>query len=211
MRQWPPAGETPPPAAIDDPALRVALARSWGVRARHLQYLPKGMGSYHWVAEATAGERFFVTVDDLDRKPWLGTDRDGTFAGLNTSYETASMLHRDAGHAFVVAPLPGRSGGVLQRLTSRYCLSVFPYIEGQAGLWGEAFTPEKSVELAWLLAELHRSTPVVASRALRRGLALPGRVQLEAALDDLDPRWAGGPYSEVARQHLAGHAGTVRE
>jgi hypothetical protein len=37
-----------------------------------LRYAPVGGGSYHWVVTVDPGEQWFVTVDDLDDKGWLG-------------------------------------------------------------------------------------------------------------------------------------------
>lgn len=61
------------------------------------------------------------------------------------------------------------------------------------------------------LAELHRSTPVVASRAPQRGVELAGRASLETALEEVDQPWTGGPFSEPARSKLAAHSEVVCE
>ena len=74
-----------------------------------LDYAPVGAGSYHWVATDRNGVHLFVTVDDLDRKAWLGDRRDVAFDGLRAAFETAVAL-RQAGLGFVVAPAP-REGG----------------------------------------------------------------------------------------------------
>jgi spectinomycin phosphotransferase len=43
------------------------------------------------------------------------------------------------------------------------------------------------------------------------GLDLPGRHHLEAGLQELNQTWIGGPYSEPAREALAGRASGVAE
>jgi spectinomycin phosphotransferase len=62
-----------------------------------------------------------------------------------------------------------------------------------------------------MLDELHRATPAVVSVAGSVDLHLPGRPELEAAVDDLDEPWSGGPFSERARQALARHASDIVE
>ena len=200
--------DTPPPPDLDNLELADALASSWGLDIGHLLYLPKGHGSYHWFIETPTG-RYFVTVDDLGIKPWLGGSPDSTFEGLEAAYDSALALHRQAHLSFVVAPITQLSGGTALRLSERYALTVFPFMDGEPGVWGDPIGPTDHEQLLRLLAELHRSTLAAASRAPRYGVVLPGRAVLEAALEDLDSPWIGGPFSEAARRELAAHAGVV--
>lgn len=202
--------DTPPPLGLDELCLADALAGSWGLDAGQLHYIPKGFGSYHWLAE-TPADRYFLTVDDLDIKPWLGGSRDSTFRGLEAAYESALVLRRDANLSFVVAPIPLVGGGTALRLSERYALTVFPFVDGEPGVWGEPIGRTDREQLLRRLAELHWSTPATAFQAPRHGLVLPGRAVLESALDDLDHPWTGGPFSEPARRELANHAAAVRE
>ena len=204
------AVDTPPPPGLDELDLASALERSWDLDAGQLHYVPKGFGSYHWLT-GTSVNRNFLTVDDLSIKPWLGGSPDATFEGLEAAYDSALALHRQANLSFVVAPIPQLDGGTALRLSERYALTVFPFIEGESGIWGDPIGRTDREQLLRQLAELHRSTPVVASRSLRHGTVLPGRTVLKHALDDLDRRWTGGPYSEPARRELATHATAVHE
>ena len=52
---------------------------------------------------AADGSLHFVTVDDLDSKPWLGDDRPSTFAALRDAFDTSVALRETAGLTFVVA------------------------------------------------------------------------------------------------------------
>ncbi|MGB7051725.1 MAG: aminoglycoside phosphotransferase family protein [Acidimicrobiales bacterium] len=201
--------ESPPPLDLDDLSLADAVARSWHLDAGQLRYIPKGFGSYHWLAE-TPTHQYFLTVDDLNSKPWLGASPDSTFEGLEAAYDSAVALHRQANLSFVVAPIPQHHGGTALRLSERYALTVFPFMAGEPGVWGNPIGQKDRRQLLRQLAELHRSTPAAAS-ALRHGLALPGRAGLESALDDLDRPWQGGPFSDLARRELANHAATVHE
>ena len=115
--------DTPPPADLDEKDLAGALGSSWGLVVDRLRYIPKGFGSYHWLAETPAGQRYFVTVDDLDTKPWLGGDRESTFEGLRAAYETAVILHEEADLGLVVPPVPELEGASAVRLTPRYSLA----------------------------------------------------------------------------------------
>ncbi len=201
---------TPPPGGLDDLTLADALARSWALDVGRLRYVPKGFGSYHWFTE-TPRHRYFLTVDDLDTKTWLGGSRDSAFEGLEAAYDSALALHQHADLSFVVAPIPQLDGATALRLDERYALSLFPFIEGEPGDWGDPMGRHDRVRVMRRLAALHRSTPAVATQIPRHGPPPPGQAGLESALEDLDHTWTGGPFSEPARRELADHAATIRE
>jgi spectinomycin phosphotransferase len=180
-----------------------ALREGW-VLDVELDYAPVGAGSYHWVATGRSGVHLFVTVDDLDRKAWLGDRRDVAFDGLRAAFETAVAL-RQAGLAFVVAPLPAQSGETLVRIGDRHAVAVFPFVAGRSGRFGHA-DPEERVAVASLLAELHLTSRVAGARARGRGVGFPERTHIEAGLRELDRPWVGGPFAEPARHALAGSA-----
>ena len=50
------------------------VAEHWRVHVEDLDYLPEGAGAYHWVMRTADGRRWLLTCDDLDIKPWLGSD-----------------------------------------------------------------------------------------------------------------------------------------
>jgi spectinomycin phosphotransferase len=195
-----------PPVGLREQRLAEAVASSWGLAIDRLRYLPEGFGSYHWIARTTAGEKYFLTVDDLDRKPWLGADRESAFDGLRAAFDAALTLRERAHLQFVVSPVRALGRETLHRVTPRYSLAVFPYIDGHAGLWGDEIAAQDRHRLVRLLAELHLSTPAVAGQAPRRDIQLPGRPDLEAALTELDRPWTGGPFSEPARHQLRANA-----
>jgi spectinomycin phosphotransferase len=201
---------TPPPVGLEEHVLADALDTTWNLAVDRLDYIPKGFGSYHWHAQSADGQDYFVTADDLDTKPWLGANHEAALEGLEAAYDTASILHAQAHLPFVVAPIPGVNGGVILQVTPRYSIAVFPFVEGNAGDWGDPIGPEDRHHLMRVIAELHRCSPFVASRAPHRGVTLPGRTGLEAALGELDQVWSGGPFSEPARGELANHAHEVR-
>jgi spectinomycin phosphotransferase len=190
----------------------LALADGWDLAGWTLEYAPVGAGSYHWTAALRAGrgpgERRFVTVDDLDGKGWLGRTGPAVLAGLRAAMDAAVTL-RQAGLGFVAAPVPARTGETVRPLGHGHAITVFPYLDGSSGAWGEPLPAPERGELAAMLAALHQADPA-AVRLPRVELALPGRGELEAALAELGQPWTGGPYSERARALLASAARPVR-
>jgi len=197
--------DTPPPEGLDERDLRAALAAHWGL-AGDLRYLPKGVGAYHWALEAAGRPAWFVTVDDLDTKPWIGAGRDAVFAGLAVAYGVAGALRDRAGLDLAVGPRPAGDGAVAVRLTDRFSVGVHPFVAGVAGVWGAPPAPGVRVAVLRALAGLHRATPRLAVPVPPPPPDLPGRAALVAALDELGRPWSGGPRSEPARQALAAHA-----
>jgi spectinomycin phosphotransferase len=199
------------PAGLDERELIDALAGSWGLDVEGADFVPKGFGSYHWVATGRDGTSWFLTVDDLDCTGWLGTNRESAFAGLRAAFDVAAALGEQAELEFVVAPIRTHDGDALCRISSQYTLGVFPTIEGTSGHWGDALSAADGNQLIRLLADLHRWTPTVSSRAPHYAVELSERAELEDALTALDQPWAGGPFSEPARAQLATKADAVFE
>ena len=177
---------------IDAEAVVGSLAADWEILAVALDYMAVGGGSYHWVATDVNGARCFVTVDDLDTKPWLGDTRDSVFDGLTRAFDTALAL-RESGIDFVLAPTPTTSGETSRRIGPRYAVAVFPFVHGRAGEFGR-YTPAERTGVYEMLADLHRATRTVVSSAMRIGVELPGRRYLEDGLRELNQPWVGGPF-----------------
>ena len=194
-----------PPPGVDDQDLVAHLDRGWGLAAEDIRFVPEGFGSYHWVVAAAPSERLFLTVDDLETKPWLGGDAESAFAGLQACFQTALLLREHAGLPFVLAPRRTADGTVIRRIAERYSLAVFPFVDGRAGRWGEPLSQAVAEELTGVLASLHGTAPLPNVEVPRRGWALPGRTDLESALAGLAHRWGSGPYGEPARALLAAH------
>ena len=186
-----------------------SLADGWGFDVEAADYAALGGGSYHWVVRDAEGMRGFITVDDLDVKPWLGDTRGSVFDGLKRAFGAAVAL-RDAGLDFVLAPILADGGETVRRIGPRHAIALFPFVDGHAGQFWRSDAAERAAILT-MLAELHQATPAATSVARTVDLGLPGRGELESALQSLDQTWPGGPCSESARQALARHASYVAE
>ena len=200
-----------PPEGLDAAAVANAVASGWGLPVAGLRYAPLGGGSHHWSAAVPGGARYFLTVDDLLDKPWIGADTETSFRGLNAAFRAARELRERAGLSFVLAPLPALDGQAVRRLTPRHSLSVFPYVEGETGHWGEDLRPGRRDQILRLIATLHDATPSAWSLVRPRRSEVYERAVLEAALRELDQPWDGGPFAEPARRALAARAGDVTE
>jgi len=54
------------PDGVGERELVLALAEGWRLDAAAMRYAAVDGGSYHWAVRDGAGQRWFVTVDDLD-------------------------------------------------------------------------------------------------------------------------------------------------
>ncbi|MGW2153105.1 phosphotransferase enzyme family protein [Nonomuraea sp. NPDC001699] len=193
------------PADLDESLLTSAL-EAWGIEAAGPAYAPVGFGDHHWIATGADGRRWFLTVATLPAEPDERGSR-AAFRELGRALETAAALSASLG--FVVAPVPDLDGGALLRpLAPRYALSVFPFVEGVTGDFGNEPSDQERAQVIDLLAELH-ATPSPPSAPLRP-LEPAGRAALERALAETGRPWTGGPYAERARALLARHAGALR-
>lgn len=191
------------PHGVDQGDLVDAVNDGWCLEVESVSYLAVGFGSYHWLVHRRDGDQYFLTLDDLDHKPWLRGDREAVFDGLGSAFKTARALHEDAGLDFVVAPIASVAGEGVRRFNPRYSLALFPMIAGRPADFGKEISRSDRSEVLGMLAALHRATPAVRSLPPHRGLDVPGRPEVEAALEAADRTWTGGPYSEPARVLLS--------
>jgi spectinomycin phosphotransferase len=198
------------PDGVGERDVGLALAEGWRIDAAAMRYAAVGGGSYHWVVRDGEGRRWFVTVDDLDDKAWLGSTRPAVMTGLRSAMDTALTLRRDVGLEFVVAPVPGCDGTAVRPVGTRHAVAVFAFLSGTPGRWGEAVSAPERSALADTLAALHRATPAVADGAPVAAIDLPRRGALDAALRDVGQPWRTGAFAEPARAVLAGAERQVR-
>jgi spectinomycin phosphotransferase len=206
------------PAGFDDSDVIRAVAEGWAIVANSAEHVAVGFGSYHWIVTAEGKQRFFVTVDDLGTKAWLGGTCDDAFTGLRKAFDTAAILRDKAGLGFVLAPLPAADGESVRRVGLCHSVAVFPFVDGEASDFGDDTGPEHRAEMVRLLVRLHQATPMVPTGQPVE-LGFVGRAGLEAAMHDVNRAWeaatsassdrpgnaAGGPFAEPARSWLASH------
>ncbi len=188
--------------------MAAALAAGWDLVVDEIEYAPVGFGSHHWRASAK-NQRWFVTVDDLDARGRDAADtRDGASARLTAALGAARAL-RAAGLAFVIAPLPTRTGDVARRVVGRYLAAVYEHVEGVTHGWGAY--PSRADRLAVLdrLVALHHATATAHDVARADDFVIPSRDQLLVALTDHDSSWGPGPHADKARRLLRRHAADV--
>jgi spectinomycin phosphotransferase len=197
------------PEGVTERELAHALAGGWGIQPATMEYAPVGAGSYHWVVDDRQGARWFVNVDDLDHKSWLGDSRVTRLRGLRETLKTAHAVRDQAGLGFVVAPVPGRDGEAAELFHPRYAVSVYPFIDGVSGQFDDGLSGSWRIQLIDLLAALHQVVPAWPVPVADSRLSL--RDVLETALHELGTPWSGGPFSEPSRALLARVAGPVRD
>jgi hypothetical protein len=204
------------PRDLPEDLLASALARGWGVGAASMTYRPLGFGSHHWEVTGERGSRWFLTADELETKRRSRDEPPAvTFARLRAALRAARDL-RDAGAAFVVAPLPAGDGEPLLRLTEGFGLALYPFVTGQSFEWGRFATPAHRRAVLDLVVATHTAPARARRRAAAEDFVIPHRDELESALAGPGPGAdagsvaAPGPYARPAAALLAANAGPLR-
>jgi hypothetical protein len=196
------------PDDLDGDALRGALARGWGIGVAAMEYLPVGWGSHHWDVRDEAGGRWFVTVDELENKRVSDAESvDDGFARLRASLLSAVAL-REAGCAFVVAPLPGDGGEPAVGFGGRFAVAAYPFVDGMRSHGGE-WTPEARAGTLAMVAAVHMAPAWVRRDALADDFGVPFRGLTEAACDGWSPAETG-PHTAAVARLLREHAAPLR-
>ena len=199
-----------PPADLPEAALGQALAEGWGISVTSVRYRAVGWGSHHWDVTGASGERWFVTVDELEYKRL--SRREPLAAGfrrLRAALAAATDL-RDCGAAFVVAPAPAGDGEPLALVAERFAVAVYPYVGGQSFEWGEFSSPAHRLGVLGLVAAVHRAPAAARRRALADDFAVPHRDELDAACDPGGEPPGCGPYARPAWLLVQRHAAPLR-
>jgi spectinomycin phosphotransferase len=154
------------PGHIDQRELARVLREQWGLAPGRLCHLPVGFGDHHWELTGAAGGRWFVTVAEL-AGGWRSTSPAAGYTDLRASMETVTALGR-AGLEFAVAPVPTAGGQALARLGDGHAVTVFPYLDGASGDFGDEMPERDRLALIGILARLHGATPLARRTALAR-------------------------------------------
>ncbi len=194
--------ESRPPDITDD-MLRHAVLDGWGITVGDVEYVPKGFGSHHWAVNSTRGERWFVTVDDLDG---VAGTRPAAFGVLCCAFGTARIL-QSSGLDFVVGPVTSAGGAPVRRLGERYTIALFPYVEGRAGDFADDMDASDRAALVDVLAALHTTALPPGAPACSLGFdpIRRSQQQIRDALEQAHDPWTAGPYGEPVRHWLLDH------
>lgn len=200
---------TPPDGLTDDALVRV-LSEGWGLSVASVDYRAVGFGSHHWEAVDTDGARWFVTADELDLKRRSMSEPEAApFGRLRAALATAADL-REHGAAFVVAPVPARTGEPLVQAGRRVSVALYPYVEGQSFSWGDFPTPAHRRGVLDLIVALHTAPAPARRHALAEDFAVPQRDELELAIGQDGGHRESGPYAGPVSALLAENAAKIR-
>jgi spectinomycin phosphotransferase len=195
------------PDGFPDGDVAAALATGWGLSVAGVEYAPVGYGSHHWNAVAD-GQRWFVTVDDLDSCRRSATESRTDAADRLRAALTVARSLREGGLDFVVAPVPTLNGGVLHPIDDRYVVALYPHVEGETHSWGAYPTRDDRLDVLDRVVQVHRAS-AAAEGARADDFAVPGRDALDLLLDEDVVNWGPGPYAVVARDLLRRHRDSV--
>jgi spectinomycin phosphotransferase len=149
------------------------------------------------------GAAFFVTVDDLNEKDWLGCTPDEVYDGLHTALGLAAALRDDSNLEFVVAPIRGVDNQLVHRINRVYAASVYPFLVGQSYSFGPYTDASQRRRVLDMLVALHSATPAMCRIARPLEPTVGRRLDLEQFLQQPHRPWAQGPLSEPGRTLIA--------
>jgi spectinomycin phosphotransferase/16S rRNA (guanine(1405)-N(7))-methyltransferase len=170
-----------------------SIAAALGMDAAALVYRPVGFGSHHW----SAGDEWFVTVDDLETKRLTVADSlDAAFERLTSAIDAARALRAD----FVVAPI-----GPPVRVDRRYAAALYPFVAGESFGFGAHQPGEHRDAVLAMLIDVHSATGVPAPPD---DFVVPHRDVLEAALGGAAAGGAG-PFEQRTAALICDNARAV--
>ena len=200
------------PRDLDRAELGRILSDRWRIDVADLRYEPVGFGTHHYVATDTAGIRWWINIDDLPTKSWLGPNADTAFAELERCLATAVSLREQHALEFVHAPHRTAIEDVLARMSDRFGVSVYPFVEGRSSEYGEHASEAERRLVLTAVRRMHAVDKQPLSALPRRDpLEVPGRSAFLSTLEDLDAPWSSGPYAERTRALLRDNVETVTE
>jgi spectinomycin phosphotransferase len=195
-----------PPADLDTQEIVRALQTHWQLDVRQLEYLALGFGAHHWRAASASGAALFLALHELGQSGHITNDSNDSFTVVEQALNTVRWLETVAELDFAVSPLVDRSGACCQRVSDRFALSVYPWLDC------DPMHDPDSQQTAELLARLHAVAPSLPPDLVRiEDFRIPHRAALEDALGDLGRAWHTGPYAEPARERLGHHRQGLHE
>ncbi|BCL14893.1 phosphotransferase [Micromonospora sagamiensis] len=214
------------PAGLTEETLTASLRRTWRIDVDTVTYRPVGFGSHHWEVRTVHGDRWFATVDELERRRHrrdepLHRAYDRLRAALGatvalhaalrgtTADRDAPAARRGRGRGFVVAPVPTVDGEPLTRVGDRFGLALYPHVAGESFAWGDFPTAEHRRAVLDMLVAVHMAPADVRRHANVDDLTVAHRDALDDALR-AGPVPDCGPYARPVADLLAAHAAPIR-
>jgi hypothetical protein len=200
-----------PPDGLSEEVLVSELAAHWRLDAAAIGYRAVGFGSHHWEVTDAAGVRWFVTVDELQkRRQSLTEPLDAALDRLRHALAVAIEL-RVQGYEFVVAPVASRDEEPVVRVAKEFAVAVYPFVPGTSFGWGEFSTAAHRQAVLDMVMAVHEAPAAVRKLALADSYAIQKREELEAVLDGAHGAPAeAGPYTKPMRRLLAGKQAAIR-
>jgi aminoglycoside phosphotransferase (APT) family kinase protein len=198
-----------PPVGLSEDSLVSVLVRHWRLSAASVTYRAVGWGSHHWEVTDSAGERWFVTADELhNKRVRLAESLDVAFERLRRAL-TAAVDLRINGCQFVIAPVPA-NGEVVVRAGEEFGVAVYPFVEGVSFPWDE-FSVENRRAMLEMVIAVHTAPRAAAAGAMTDDFAISHRDELEALLDPLArgefPE--RGPFTRPVAQLVAANSRAI--
>ncbi len=186
-----------PPDGFSDNALVSVLAANWWLDVAAISYNAVGFGSHHWDVTDATGARWFITVDELQkRRQKLAEPLDAALERLKNSLGAAFEL-RASGCDFVIAPVPSRAGELVVLAADEFAMAVYPFVAGESFEWGDFSSQQHRQAALDLVVAVHQAPPSARELALADNFAIQKRDELEAALEGgLEDTDEAGPYTE---------------
>ena len=198
-----------PPAELDEGVLAATVSRKWHIRVATMAYRAVGFGSHHWSITEPSGGRWFVTVDELDRRRRSTIETlDDAYRRLRAALDAACALAA-AGAAFVVGPVVADGEPVI-RLTDRYTVAVYPLVDGESYDFGDHPGHGHQDAVRDMLVAVHSAPEPVRRRAPVEDFTVPHRDTLIAALAGTAPP-EPGPYAVPTARLLRAYAPVIRD
>ena len=199
-----------PPDGLSEELLVSVLARHWGLEAAAISYRAVGFGSHHWEVTDAAGERWFLTADELlTRRMSVDEPPEVTVGRLRHALAAAAGL-RAEGHRFVVAPVPSGSGEPAVLAGDAFAVALYPFVAGQSFEWGEFCGEEHRQAVLGLVIGVHTAPQAVRAHALTDDYAVAHRDELDVVLARApDGPAETGPYSGPVRRLVGANTAAI--